>query len=251
MSTFQPVTVKLRDDHGNVTDMVLPGPGGTIRFVVGQSGQQSSVWRVWADPGNSNVYLAVRTIIGYLKWSLHESNKWRHAWVDDEEALRTAEELGHTGDRAFDKWDRPDEIGDTGITRGLAIRVRPQDLVTVTQPEKVPAKALWIDPPPAGYTACVDVLLGRPTQPGGVIDQPGLVPFAGFTLENGQAVLLIAALRPLHEHHSAVIANALNIVVDKARKAGEDMTKDNRRAIIGTDNADGDKLVWDMAIPPE
>ena len=231
--------------------MVLSGPGGTIRLVVGRSGQQSSVWRVWADRSNSNVYIGVRNIIGYLKWSLHESNRWRHAWVDTEEALRRAEELGHTGDRAFDKWDRPDEIGDTGITRGLAIRVRPQDLVTVTQPEQVPAKALWIDPPPAGYTACVDVLLGRPTQPGGVIDQPGLVPFAGFTLENGQAVLLVAALRPLEEHDPTVIEAARNIVIDKARIAGEDMTSDSRRAIIGTDNGDGDKLVWDVAIPAE
>jgi hypothetical protein len=185
--TFHPVTVKIRDGYGNITDMVLPGPGGMIRFVVGRSGQQSSVWRVWADRSNSNVYIGVRNIIGYLKWSLHESKRWRHAWVETEQALLRAGELGHTGDRAFDKWDRPDEIGDTGITRGLAIRVRPQDLVTVSQPEKVPAKALWIDPPPAGYTACVDVLLGRPTQPGGVIDQPGLVPFAGFTLENGQS----------------------------------------------------------------
>jgi hypothetical protein len=48
-----------------------------------------------------------------------------------------------------------------------------------------------------------------------------------------------------------VIEAARNIVINKARKAGEDMTSDSRRAIIGTDNGDGDKPVWDVAIPPE
>ena len=184
-------------------------------------------------------------MLGNFKWSLHESGKWRFALVSEKAA-----ELGHTGDRAFQKWERPGEIGDTGITRGLAMRVRPQDLVTVTQPEKVPAKAVWVSAPPAGYTACLDVLIARPIPPE-VIDQPGLAPFAGFTLKNGQAVVLVGALRPLHEHDPKVIEAAVNEVVNKARKAGKRLNSDNLRAIIGTDNGDGDKLVWDIAISPE
>jgi hypothetical protein len=48
-----------------------------------------------------------------------------------------------------------------------------------------------------------------------------------------------------------VIEAARNIVINKPRTAGENMTSDSRRAIIGTDNGDGDKLVWDVATPPE
>ena len=54
-----------------------------IRFCIGPwNGRYSSVWRIWGNPGDDNVYLGVRALLRYLKVSLHESGKFRVAFVE-------------------------------------------------------------------------------------------------------------------------------------------------------------------------
>jgi hypothetical protein len=93
----------LRDEHGNSEDVVLPGPGGTIRVVVGEPGRQSGVWRIWAPPTKFDVYIGVRAILGYQKWSLYETGDWRHAWLTDEKARAALSGHNAEGDRLV--WD--------------------------------------------------------------------------------------------------------------------------------------------------
>jgi hypothetical protein len=141
-----PITMMVTNSAGHSETVELPGPGGTIRVVVGESGRQSGAWRIWSPANKSDVYIAVRAIAGYQKWSFHESGDWRFQWISDEKA----EEFG-VDNRVIDRWQPPNEYGATGITRCLAIRVRHQDLVEVAEPEKLPKDALWVPSPPEGH----------------------------------------------------------------------------------------------------
>jgi len=245
MPPFEPVTLSCRDDQGNAENVVLDGPGGTVRVVVGEPGRQSGVWRVWANPNKSDVYVGVRALLGQQKWSLHESGEWRHQWIDREKAA----EFGNTDNRVIDLWQQPEEVGDTGWTRGFAIRVRSQDLVVVANPEKVPAAAVWIPPPPDGHLVAVHVVIARPDL-GEVALAPQLRPFGGFTLFDGRVVLLVAGIERVTDEHNELIENSLAQLKRLAAENGVDLAAagDVRGAISGN-NSEGERLAWDVALP--
>ena len=108
MASFEPVTLKLWDDDGNQHDVPLPGPGGTIRVVVGEPGKRSSVWRIWANKNTFDVYVAVRAIAGVQKWSLHETGDWRYQFIDDEKVAKFSDR----DSRVIDHWEKPAEVGE-------------------------------------------------------------------------------------------------------------------------------------------
>lgn len=254
--SFQPLVFRQRDQHLNpMADMALPGPEGVIRFAVGEPGKQSAIWRIFApNPDTFDVYVGARAMLQWMKWSLHQSGNWRFGWVESEKALTRAEELvGLTDDddRAMFKWDRPEEIRNTGLTRGLEIRVRHQDLIEVAQPEKAPADTIWIPAPPVSYKTCLAVFIARAKQPE-VIDVPTFHPLAGISLADGRAALLIAEQQPLEPVDDQLVALALPQLLAKAREAGADLTSQGLRALLRTDSVDGgDQLVYDVAVPPE
>jgi hypothetical protein len=64
----------------------------------------SSVWRVWSN--GDDVYVAVRSVAGEFKTSLHASGKFRHAFVTDAASARLR---GPDKDRATSKWTRQAE----------------------------------------------------------------------------------------------------------------------------------------------
>jgi hypothetical protein len=57
-------------------------PNKPIRFAVGQPGERSTVWRLWANSNKSDVYLGSRKSADIFKISLHESEDWRQQWVN-------------------------------------------------------------------------------------------------------------------------------------------------------------------------
>jgi hypothetical protein len=96
--------------------------GLVLRFAVGHpDGPRSAVWRVWATPRSSDVYVTARTLGGVAKVSLHESGRWRFAFTkeysEDENSLAPSE-----GDRVIGKWNRPPEVAD-GITPAFMVSV--------------------------------------------------------------------------------------------------------------------------------
>jgi hypothetical protein len=244
MPSFEPMWLKVWDDHGNPHDLPVPGPGGTVRVVVGEPGKQSGVWRIWSPPNKFDVYVGVRAIVGYQKWSLHESGDWRFQWVNDERAA----EYGASGNRVIDQWHRPAPVGETGWTRGLAIRVRHQDLVDVANPEKVPAETLWIPAPPEGHMVGLHVVIARPNeQP---ITLTNVKPAAGFALVGGLAMLLLASVDPLTDENDQTITDAIAQAIQLAHARGIDLASAVApRAAIGGNNSDGERFVWDVAIP--
>lgn len=243
MSSPEPVTLALRDEHGNSENVVLPGPGGTIRVVVGEPGRQSGSWRIGAPPTKFDVYIGVRAILGYQKWSLHESGDWRHAWLTDERAA----EFGKTDNRTIDQWRRPEEIGETGWIKGFSIRVRHQDLVDVPDPEKVPAGAVWIPSPPEGHLVSLHVVIARPDR--WEIALTGLLPVDGFTLVDGRAVLLVVSVDRVTDEQNQMIETKLAEAMKLAAEQGVDLAAAVApRAALSGHNAEGDRLVWDVAL---
>jgi hypothetical protein len=245
MASFEPVTLTLWDGDGNPHDVPLPGPGGTIRVVVGEPGKQSGVWRIWAPGNKSDVYIGVRAILGYQKWSLHETGDWRFQWINDERAA----EFSDSGSRIIDQWDQPAEVGVTGWTRGLAIRVRHQDLVEVANPEKVPAEALWIPPPPEGHMVGLHVVIARPNQQ--LVELSNVEPVGGFALVGGRVLLLLVSVDPVTDEDNQTIADAINQAFGLARARGIDLGSAvaSRRAALGGNNLEGERWVWDVALP--
>jgi hypothetical protein len=190
-----------------------------------------------------DVYTGVRAILGYQKWSLHETGDWPHAWLTDEKAA----EFGKTDDRIIDQWQRPEEIGETGWIKGFSIRVRHQDLVEVADPEKVPAGAVWIPSPPEGHVMSLRVVIAAPDR--GEIALTGLIPLGGFTLVHGRALLLVVSVDAVTDEHNQMIETALSEAVRLAAEKGVDLAAAIApRAALSGHNAEGDRLVWDVAL---
>lgn len=78
----------------------------TVRFFVGPwKGRYSSVWRVWSNPGSDDIYLGVSCLLKNLKVSLHQSGKFRAAFVEDYHEKLVNEDTNQYKDRAFMKWE--------------------------------------------------------------------------------------------------------------------------------------------------
>ena len=75
-----------------------------FRFAVAAYNNEvmSNTWRIWSN--NAEVYLAVRSLAGEFKSSLHSSGNFRHAFVSDAKA---EPHIGRERDRAVSKWSRP------------------------------------------------------------------------------------------------------------------------------------------------
>lgn len=240
----EPITLSLTDPGGHSELIELPGPGGTIRAVVGEPGRQSGAWRIWSPPNKCDVYVAVRAIAGYQKWSFHESGDWRFQWISDE----IANDFG-VDKRIIDQWQPPDEYGDTGLTRCLAIRVRHQDLVEVAEPEKLPKDALWVPSPPEGHLTALHVVIARPDQP--EFELTGLAPVAGYSLVDRRAVLLFWAVEPLSDELNATVEGYVATGVKVATENGIDLeSRAAPRMALGGNDGDGNRIVWDVALPP-
>jgi hypothetical protein len=243
-ANHQTVSLSLRDDAGHSETVELPGPGGTIRVVVGEPGRQSGAWRIWSPPNKCDIYVAVRAIAGYQKWSFHESGDWRFQWISN----KKAKEFG-VDNRIIDQWQPPDEYGDTGITRCLAIRVRHQDLVVVAAPENVPNDALWVPSPPEGHLTALHVVIARPDQP--EFELTGLVPVAGYSLVDRRAVLLFWAVEPLSDELNATVEGYMAASVKVATENGIDLeSRVAARMALGGSDENRNRVVWDAALPP-
>lgn len=238
-----PVTLVFEDPHGNSASVVLSGPGGVKRVVVGEPGYQSGVWRVWAPPTHSDVYIGVRTILGFQKWSLHESGDWRFQWVTEERA----NEFTNTTVRLIEQWQQPPELG-AGWTKGFTVRVRHEDLVEAPT-EVTPADTVRLPVPPEGHAASIHVVVARPDQ--GWIELRELRPFDGFTLRDGRVLLLVASVDAVLDEQNQMVDAAISEAVRRMSEQGVDLSGDRalRMLVIGN-NAEGDRFVWDGAVRP-
>jgi hypothetical protein len=110
-----------------MSPMADSASGGVIRFGVRSSdGLCSSVFRLWANPKASDVYLAAHSVSGDFKVSLQSSGKWRIGFTAAQvggrsPATRTRPPKA-SEERIVDRWPRPSEMA-PGLTKAFAVLV--------------------------------------------------------------------------------------------------------------------------------
>lgn len=151
--------------------------GGVIRFGVRSSaGCCSSVFRLWAKPKASDVYLAARSIAGDFKVSFFSSGKWQIAFTAAPEegrssATRTPPSLIAWDERIVDRWPQPPETA-PGLTKAFAVLVASEALALPTVgSESDPADVSWYPKPPTARLVEFQIFLTTPAVT--ISDWPG------------------------------------------------------------------------------
>lgn len=155
----------------------------------------SSVWRIWRS--KRDIYVAIRSIAGRFKTSLHGSGLFRHAFVSTDEAARfRAPGL----DRAVVKWTRGSNQVPGGtllfqiIIPGLGLEGRvfnyppPSNLVTLDRP----------GPDQSLYVSVVETSPGAVTSGPRMADQPTRT-LARWQTEEGSVVWAVSHMSCLLE----------------------------------------------------
>jgi hypothetical protein len=80
------------------------GQEQVARIAVAAAGGQavSATWRIWSN--NDEIYVAIRSLAGVFKSSLHSSGLFRHAFVKEDVSEK---HQGPGRDRAVSKWEWP------------------------------------------------------------------------------------------------------------------------------------------------
>jgi hypothetical protein len=240
-----PRTLRVWNKDGETHHLVVPGPGGTARMCVGdRHGAHASVWRIWANPSTSDVYIAARDIANVQKWSLHPTGDWRHQW----ETRQYAMHLTNRDDRVIDRWLQPPEYEDIGWTKAFHIRVRRQDLVDYGDGNELPQEIIWMPPPPQDHIAVIHVVIARPDRLDSQVQ--GVFPFHAFSLANGQVVILTVSMQPVIAEAEAELQSMFEQIARDPRSA-ETVARASAPRVTATvvDEENGDRGVWDLAIP--
>ena len=159
-----------------------------VRFAVGGPDEpRSCVWRVWKGKGTSDVYIAIRTLGGVLKVSLHESGVWRFGLT--KEFWETRGE--NDADRLIEKWERPQPLRE-GVTSAFDIIVPSAELALPRQllsesAEKHTKNVAWVRPAPEGYATHFIVMY---TEPGEPVPETEVEILANFSLPDGRTVII-------------------------------------------------------------
>lgn len=128
----------------------------TVRFAVGaENGLRSGIWRVWSNQAESDVYLAIRTIAGRNKISLHATGCCNASMTSQEAQANPSALLRQGGTRHLDKWNRRVLTGDL-LSIPLRLRFPASELRQGIDPASKGAKVCWLVPPQDGHA--LDVL---------------------------------------------------------------------------------------------
>ena len=207
--------------NGAEHSVALPpaDPQKPIYVAVGEPGRRSEVWRIWANKaqaGKSDVYVAARPIAGRQKCSLHETGDWRHQWI----RIEDAEAFTGTRCRILDQWQRGAETAD-GITPALSIWVLAED-VTAVPDDNLPRNVTWLPAPDPGLALGVHITLARPDQGFFPSAAP---PIGGFTLANGEVVLVFADIVPVPDEGSRWLDEMRRVTMPGGRVVTLDITR--------------------------
>lgn len=86
-------------------------PNRPIRLTVGKPGARSSIWRIWANPGSSDIYIASRHTAGHHKISLHQSGDYRYQLINFDTLNQQLSDFEVVGERPegrmLGSWRRP------------------------------------------------------------------------------------------------------------------------------------------------
>lgn len=218
----------------------------SLRFGIRDNNHRAATWKLWTETGKgqSEIYLACRSLGGALKASLHQSGKWHIAY-----SQKTFEELvkglAKHNDRFIEKWPRPTEIVE-GVT--LAFRIVTPFSATVSSiKDETHKEVIWIPNAPKPKATEIDILITRPV----IIatDWPGKRSMGtsligSFPLENGDTVWAINWVVDMPD---------LSWVADGVfrpyrGKSKRDLSSDSLRAHVFGQEPDGSRVIYDCAV---
>ena len=170
----------------------------TLRFGIGDpDGLQSGIWRAWADPGKSDVYVAIRTIAGDWKISLHESGDCNASITEQAVSRFNDAYIQNGGSRHLDKWKRQVLTGPL-LSIPMRIRFPQSELRPCVETLSKKKEVHWIPSPPPGHS--VDVVCMFTSQKTETEDWPWRSNGGGFLastkLQNGETFWLISRIYP-------------------------------------------------------
>lgn len=237
------LTFVLQTPGGEVEQHAIT-PGGKIRLAVGdRDGPHGAVWNIWATKNEPSFYIALRQLGALQKWSLHGTGDWRYQWIDSEQAEARARELGHEGGRVLDQWPQPPEIGESGWTSALSIRIRHQDLER-RDDSQLPKDIYWVPPPAEGKGRQLHVAILRPTAT--VIDLRGMAPLCGFGLADDRHVLILGSNHDVTDELNSTIEEWTDRGRQHLATKGIEPGESTRMAVHSVLDG-GHRVIWDLA----
>ena len=140
---------------------LLPIRTEPVRFAVGNpDGLTSNSWRIWPSP-KGDLYVACRDNFQEVKVSLHTSGRWRVGFTT--EAVSKNPSLVEGGqDRAWDVWDRPEDLVPE-VVRAFQLVFSSNQLVVGPEHRK-PKKwknTIYIEGPPHGMLTVLTVFIAQ------------------------------------------------------------------------------------------
>jgi len=239
------------------TKLGPPAPKGAIRFVVGEPGRRSSVWRVWANSNKGDVYIASRKSARIFKISLHESGDWRCQWAKDDHEDVTFHPFRQESEgegRILARWQRP-VANAAGWTDALSIWVPGEDVVAVPGDQESRTASQWIEPPAEGEAVEFRFWLVEPRRGWfdltSTLQEEGkktLGVVNGFRLATGEVLVIFAAVWTLDAKRQRSLAKCRRWARSRL-DANFDMSPETgpRAAVLETEMG-GHKNIWDLAL---
>lgn len=224
-------------------------PERAIRFGIREGDKRAGTWKLWttAGRGQSDVYLAARSIGGELKVSLHESGSWRLAFSEKAFRERVQGIVPHLNARSVEAWPRPHEMS-PGVTRALGI-VTPFSAVATPIGQGFPRDMIWLPNAPIGRVTEITLFLCR-----------GVNPFEGwptthwqggslvgsFPLESGEVVFAVRSEQPMPDF-GAMPAGRGWLLRGSSK---DDLREGQLRAFSWGDGQGGSKIIYDCLVLP-
>jgi hypothetical protein len=138
---------------------LLPLRTEPVRFAVGDPEElTSNSWRIWPSP-NGDVYIACRDNFQEVKVSLHTSGRWRVGFTT-EAASKNPSLVGEGQNRAWDVWDRPEDLV-PDVVRAFQLVFSSNQLVVGPEHRKSKKwkNTIYIEGPPLGMLTVLTVFI--------------------------------------------------------------------------------------------
>lgn len=220
--------------------------GDPLRFAVGSvEGPRSSTWTVAAARNSRDIYVGNRANMKDLKLSLHQSGKWRMAYVAAQPGV----------DRVLTRFDPPAEMF-PGWRRAASIVV-PTAFLRAPFPERASSTARpisWWPAPPDGSSFWFEILVAE-AGAGPVIAEDVVGEVGQFPLAGGGGVWVIARI----EEDARYVAEweAMRVIRDGASARHQLNYRHPTAMAWGSVNRDGRPWLVDLggeltaATPPD
>jgi hypothetical protein len=183
------------------------GRGQVLRFAVGSArGARSRTFRLWTEPGKSDVYIAGRRMGSSVKVSLHEPGPARFAYT--REYARHPDAIVKEHERAIREWERPRPVfPGNPMVRPFAIIVPWNEVIDRGNPEH--GDVTWTPQPPDRSCVAFGVqhlALGDIGSRSVDVNLPAGVDLVGqVRLADGTIVIVTAHVEELSPHNLKVI----------------------------------------------